>query len=124
MEKKSIEQVIIKSEIAKATFGLTPNEHAKLKGLEKQNLRDHMTNLELVFTALGEEITRQLAIKDNAHGFAQNHDVALQGGTFAGNSRKRLEKEKGLKVVSSDNFLGLKENKMPSNTLPEEENKP
>ena len=101
----SKEYSILTSEIAKATFGLTPSEHAKLKGLGKENLRDHMTNLELVFTALGEEITRQLAIKDNAHGFNENHDAAIQGGSFAGNARQRLETEKGIKVVSPENFL-------------------
>ncbi|MBL7817756.1 MAG: Bro-N domain-containing protein [Saprospiraceae bacterium] len=105
--KENSEYAILTAEIAKATFGLTPAEHAKLKGLDKQNLRDHMTNLELVFTALGEEVTRQLAIKDNAQGFSQNHEAAIQGGSFAGNARARLESEKGLKVVSTENFLGL-----------------
>ncbi len=116
--KDNTEFAILTAEIAKATFGLTPNEHAKLKGLDKQNLRDHMTNLELVFTALGEEVTRQLAIKDNTQGFAENHDAAIQGGTFAGNARERLEAEKGLKVVSSDNFLGLESTKKNINELP------
>lgn len=74
--KDSIEYSILTSEIAKATFGLTPSEHAKLKGLDKQNLRDHMTNLELVFVALGEEVTRQVAIDDNARGFNQNHQAS------------------------------------------------
>lgn len=103
--KDNQEYSILTAEIAKATFGLTPSEHAQLKGLAKENLRDHMTNLELVFTALGEEITRQLAIKDDAQGFQENHEAAMQGGAFAGNARQRLEEEKGIKVVSSDNHL-------------------
>ncbi len=118
--KENSEYAILTSEIAKATFGLTPSEHAKLKGLEKQNLRDHMTNLELVFTALGEEVTRQLTIKDDAKGFLENQDAAMQGGTFAGNARERLETEKGLKVVSSDNFLGLNGVKDQKNVLPKD----
>lgn len=120
--KDNTEFAILTAEIAKATFGLTPNEHAKLKGLDKQNLRDHMTNLELVFTALGEEVTRQLAIKDNTQGFAENHDIAIQGGTFAGNARERLEAEKGLKVVSKDNFLGLESDKKNVKELPDGDN--
>lgn len=121
--KENSEYAILTAEIAKATFGLTPSEHAKLKGLEKQNLRDHMTNLELVFTALGEEVTRQLAIRDDAQGFLQNQDAAMQGGTFAGNARERLETEKGLKVVSSDNFLGLNSENTVKD-LPKTDNKP
>ncbi len=119
--KDNTEFAILTAEIAKATFGLTPSEHAQLKGLNKQNLRDHMTNLELVFTALGEEVTRQLTIKENTQGFAENHDAAIQGGTFAGNARERLEAEKGLKVVSSDNFLGLESAKKNVNELPEKD---
>lgn len=121
--KENSEYAILTAEIAKATFGLTPSEHAKLKGLEKQNLRDHMTNLELVFTALGEEVTRQLTIRDDAQGFLQNQDAAMQGGTFAGNARERLETEKGLKVVSSDNFLGLNSENAVKD-LPKTDNKP
>ncbi len=67
--KEGHEYAILTAEIAKATFGLTPTEHIKLKALEKENLRDHMSNLELVFTALGEEVTRRIAVKDNAQGF-------------------------------------------------------
>ena len=105
--KDSIEYSILTSEIAKATFGLTPSEHAKLKGLGKQNLRDHMTNLELVFVALGEEVTRQVAIDDNARGFNENHQAAMKGGQMAGEARERLEFRLKKPVVSSDNFLKL-----------------
>ena len=86
---------------------MTPSEHAKLKGLGKQNLRDHMTNLELVFVALGEEVTRQVAIDDNARGFNENHQAAMKGGQMAGEARERLEFRLKKPVVSSDNFLKL-----------------
>ncbi len=117
--KENVEYSILTSEIAKGTFGLTPSEHAKLKGLENQNLRDNMTLLELIFTALGEEVTRQIAIKEEAQGFAQNQDSAILGGSFAGNARVRLETERGIKVVSSDNFLNLDSDKNQADELPE-----
>ncbi len=110
--KEGSEYSILTATIAKGTFGLTPKEHSEVKGLEKQNLRDHMTPLELVFTALSEEITRSLSIKDDAQGFDQNHEAAAYGGSIAADARQRLENERGLKVVSSDNFLGLKSDEM------------
>ncbi len=116
--KEGQEYAILTSEIAKATFGLTPNEHAKYKGLEKQNLRDHMTNLELIFTMLGEEMTRSIAIDDDAKGFQENHQAAVRGGTIAGNARKNVEKERGKPVVSPQNYLELKED-APQEKLPE-----
>ncbi len=109
--KDNIEYAILTAEIAKATFGLTPNEHAQLKGLDKQNLRDHMTNLELVFTALGEEITRGETVKNDAQGFHENRDMAIRGGTLAGKARKLIEDERGEKVVSAANFLDASEDK-------------
>ena len=115
---ESKEYSILTAVIAKGTFGLTPSEHAKVKGLEKENLRDHMTPIELIFAALGEETTRLIAEKDNAQGFIQNHDAAVQGGEFAGNAVERLEKDKGLKVVSTQNFLGLTGSDKPDE-LPE-----
>ncbi len=102
------EYSILTAEIAKATFGLTPSEHGKLKGLERQNLRDHMTNLELIFSALGEESTRLIAVKDDAQGFEDNREAAIDGGNLAGKYRKELEERTGQKVVSNQNFLGLK----------------
>ena len=103
--KEGQEYSILTAEIAKATFGLTPSEHKNLKGLEKQNLRDHMTNLELIFTMLGEEVTRTYAVDDKAQGFIENHDAARKGGNAAGEARKRLEKVTGKPVVSNNNFL-------------------
>ena len=101
------EYAILTAEIAKQTFGLNPSEHAKLKGLEKQNLRDHMTNFELIFTMLGEDATRQMTEIDNAQGFGQNQESAISGGRAAGRALKAFEEDKKIKVVSADNFWGL-----------------
>jgi DNA-damage-inducible protein D len=110
---------ILTATIAKGTFGLSPSEHSKLKGLEKENLRDHMTTLELLFSSLGEEITRRLAIDENAIGFHENHDMAQKGGQITGNLVKQTEKD-GVKVVSSENFLNVLKNNteglLPENT--------
>jgi DNA-damage-inducible protein D len=106
--KEGQEYAILTAEIAKATFGLSPNEHAKYKDLEKQNLRDNMTNLELIFTMLGEEMTRSIAVDTDAKGFPENHEAAIKGGTIAGNARKNVEKDSGKPVVSSENYLELK----------------
>ena len=105
--KEGKEYSILTAEIAKATFGLTPSEHKNLKGLDRQNLRDHMTTLELIFTQLGEEMTRKLATESDAQGFEENAVAAKQGGRAAGDARKAAEKRTGVKVVSSDNFLNL-----------------
>jgi DNA-damage-inducible protein D len=103
--KEGQEYGILTATIAKNTFSLTPTEHSQLKGLEKENLRDHMTNLELVFTMLGEELTRVQAIKDDTQGFNENHDAATKGGEVAGEALRNAENRMGIKVVSSDNFL-------------------
>jgi DNA-damage-inducible protein D len=95
---------ILTATIAKGTFGVTPSEHKALKGVEKENLRDHMTNLELVFSMLGEELSRQQSVIDDAQGFNENHDAAVKGGNMAGKFRKEAE-SKGYKVVSKENFL-------------------
>jgi DNA-damage-inducible protein D len=101
------EYSILTATIAKGTFGLTPKQHKEVKGLTKpsQNLRDHMTPLELIFTALGEETTRMIAEKDDAQGFGENMDSAVEGGTMAGDYLKQLEERTGGKVVSKDNFI-------------------
>jgi DNA-damage-inducible protein D len=105
--KEGQEYSILTAIIAKGTFGLTPSEHKDLKGLTKpsQNLRDHMTPLELIFTSLGEELTRQRAITDDVHGFEDNKNAALQGGTTAGKALKMVEEEEGKKIVSGENYL-------------------
>jgi DNA-damage-inducible protein D len=119
--KEGHEYSILTATIAKGTFGLTPSEHGELKGLDKQNLRDHMTDLELIFTALSEEVTRTITVKDDAQGFTQNHDAAAYGGDIARSARIRLETEKGVKVISSDNFLGLTGGDKPDELPPEKE---
>ena len=100
------EYSILTATVAKGTFGLTPSEHKELKGLAKpsENLRDHMTPLELIFTALSEEITRSIAVKEDAQGFNENYDVAVDGGKMAGKFRKETE-AKGIEVVSKQNYL-------------------
>ncbi len=108
-QKRGVQQgqeySILTATIAKGTFGVSPTEHKALKGIEKENLRDHMTPLELIFTALGEETTRILSVKRDAQGFNDNHDAAQDGGTMAGNARKNYEKELGENVVSPQNYL-------------------
>jgi DNA-damage-inducible protein D len=108
--KQGQEYAILTATIAKGTFGLTPSEHKKLKNLDKpsQELRDHMTPMELILTALGEEVTRTVAEDENAQGFNENHDAAIKGGIAGGKARRNVEEVTGKKVVSSENFLGLK----------------
>lgn len=100
------EYAILTAEISKATFGLTPSEYKNLKGLERENLRDHMTDLELIFTMLGEASTTEIARKEDAQGFEENRSAARSGGEVAGNARKDLEKRTGKKVVTRQNYLG------------------
>ena len=111
--KEGKEYAILTAEISKATFGIVPSEYKNLKGLTKasENLRDHMTDLELIFTMLGEASTTEIAKNKNAIGFVQNHKAAKAGGTVAGNARKELEKKSGTKIVSKQNFKDLSGNK-------------
>ena len=107
--KENQEYSVLTATIAKGTFGLTPSEHKDIKGLERQNLRDHMTPLELIFTALGEEMTRTIAVREDAQGFNENHDAAVNGGELAGHARRSLEeKDQTTKVVSAENYLTIK----------------
>jgi hypothetical protein len=103
------EYSILTAEIARATFGVTPDAHSKLKGLDKvktgNNLRDHMTDLELIFTMLGEAGTTEIARSKDAQGFVDNQQAAKEGGTIAGNARKALEAKSGKRVVSKQNHL-------------------
>ncbi len=79
---------ILTAEISKATFGVTPSEYKKLKGLERENLRDHMNDLELLFTQLGEAATTEITRTDDTQGIIENHDAAQRGGAIAGTARK------------------------------------
>ncbi|NTV13854.1 MAG: Bro-N domain-containing protein [Desulfobulbaceae bacterium] len=99
------EYAILTTEISKAAFGLTPAEYKELKGLERENLRDHMTDLELIFSMLGEAATTEIARKQDAQGFPENQVAARKGGRIAGDARKKLEVETGSKVVSDENYL-------------------
>ena len=103
--KESPEYALLTAQIAKNTFGVSPSEHKALKGLGKENLRDHMTPLELIFTALSEEVTRTLAVQEDAQGFNENLDAAQQGGALAGKARRDIEEDKRIKVVSTQNYL-------------------
>ena len=105
--KEEREYAILTAEIAGATFGIKPSDHKKLKGLQKQNLRDHMTDLELIFTMLGEASTTEIAVRKDAQGFRQNKKAAKEGGEIAGDARRALEKKSGHKVVSKSNFLDV-----------------
>lgn len=102
---EQIEYAVLTAEISKATFGLIPSEYKKLKGLKSQNLRDHMTDLELIFSMLGEASTTEIVKEKNPIGFNENKKTAYQGGKIAGDGRKALEIESRKKVVSSKNYL-------------------
>ena len=103
--REQLEYAILTAEISKATFGVTPSEYKQIKGLKSQNLRDHMTDLELIFSMLGEASTTAIVKTKNPKGFVQNKIVAKEGGTIAGDARKALELKTGEKVVSEDNYL-------------------
>ena len=107
---------ILTNEISKATFGVGIKEHKKLKGLEpkfkNQNLRDHMTDLELIFGMLGERVATEITQNENSDGFEKCKDSAIRGGKVAGNARVEAEKEIGKPVVSEDNYLGIKKKKL------------
>ena len=122
--KEGHEYSILTAEIAKATFGVTPSQHARLKNLEKENLRDHMTPLELIFTALSEEATRLNAINSDAQGFNDNHEAAQKGGNAAGEARKRFEAVQNVTVLSKENFLHLLKKEESKNELTKGENTP
>jgi hypothetical protein len=101
------EYSILTAEISKATFGMTPSEYKQFKGLKRENLRDHMTDLETIFTMLGEASTKEIAIQKDAVGFVENQDAAQRGGKIAGDARKQLEVQSGKKVSTRDNYKRL-----------------
>ncbi len=102
--RKGKEYSILTAEISKVTFGLTPSEYKKHKDLERENLRDHMTDLELIFTMLGETATREKAVEQDALGFDENKEAAIDGGTAAGKALDAFENETQKKVVTDKNF--------------------
>jgi len=109
--KEQKEYAILTAQISKATFGLTPSEYKEVKNLKRENLRDHMTDLELIFSMLGEASTTAIVKTQNPKGFTENKKVAKQGGDVAGNARKELEIKTGEKVVSPMNYKELEEKK-------------
>lgn len=100
---------ILTSEISKATFEMTPHEYKKFKGLKKQNLRDHMDNMELILTMLGEETTTRLTQHRNSKQFPTLKKDAKDGGDVAGSTRKDIENRLGKSVISSGNYLKIPE---------------
>lgn len=109
--KEGKEYAILTAEISKATFGLTPTEYKKLKSLDRptENLRDHMTDLELLFSALGEASTTEIAKTHDTYGINENTAAAKAGGKIAGDARKALEKKTGRSVISKTNYKELPE---------------
>ncbi len=105
-EKRDYE--ILTAEISKATFGITPSEYKKLKGLQRENLRDHMDDFELIFTMLGEKSTSEIHRQEESKGVPKLRKDAQRGGKVAGVARNQLEKELGKSVVSSKNYLSKK----------------
>ena len=103
------EYEILTAEISRATFGVTPSEYKKLKGLKRQNLRDHMNDLELLFSQLGEAATTEITKTEHPQGFEKNKKVSKRGGKIAGDARSNLEKETGRKVITSQNYLPKKQ---------------
>ena len=111
--KEQKEYSILTAEISKATFGMTPSEYKEYKALDKpaENLRDHMTDLELIFTMLGEASTTEIAKKKDAQGFPENKKASIEGVTVAGNARRELEEKSGTKVSTRNNYKELPESK-------------
>ena len=109
--KEGKEFAILTDEISKATFGLKTKEYKQVKGLEKENLRDHMDDMELIFTMLGEASTTSIARSKNAQGFSENKEVAKEGGGIARIARVALEQKTGDRVVKGDNYLDEPESK-------------
>ncbi len=101
--------------ISKATFGIPIKEHKEFKGLDpkfkNQNLRDHMNDLELIFSMLGEKLATETTRKEDALGFGENKEAAIKGGKVAGRARKDAEKSRDIKVVSKENYPGLSKKK-------------
>ncbi len=115
--KEQREYAILTAEISETTFGLTPSQYAEYKRLKRENLRDHMTDLELIFSMLGEAATTEIARNRDTKGFPENKQAAREGGAVAGNARKELETKSGRKVVSAENYLALSQNEKKKQTL-------
>jgi hypothetical protein len=97
--------VILTAEISKAAFGITPDEYKKVKGIKRENLRDHMNDLELIFSMLGDAATMAISRVRDTQGFVDNQEAAREGGTVAGKARQEIEVRTGKRIVSSQNYL-------------------
>ena len=104
---ESSDYAILTAEISKAAFGMTTSEYKRLKGLKSENLRDHMTTLELLFTEMSEAATTEIARNDDAQGMVENTDAARRGGKIAGDARENLERQTGRKVSTPGNYKHL-----------------
>ncbi|PIR78191.1 MAG: phage antirepressor protein [Candidatus Magasanikbacteria bacterium CG10_big_fil_rev_8_21_14_0_10_36_16] len=109
--KEQRDYEILTAEISKATFGITPSEYKKVKGLKRENLRDHMDDFELIFTMLGERSTTEIHKTENSKGVVKLKADAKRGGRIAGIAKEQLEKEIGRPVVSKKNYLSKKYSK-------------
>lgn len=109
--KERVEYAILTAEISNATFGMTPGEYKEFKGLNRENLRDHMTDLELIFSMLGERSTTEITKTNDTHGFNNLKKDAMEGGKIAGDAKKALEKKTGRPVSTSENYLAEPENR-------------
>jgi len=105
--KQPREYEILTAEISKATFDMTPSAYKKFKRLKRENLRDHMNDLELIFSMLGEASTKEITVNKDAQGFVENKHAAREGGSVAGNARKELERKSGKRVSTRQNYLKL-----------------
>ncbi len=90
---------------------MTPNEYKEFKGLKKENLRDHMNDLELIFNMLGERVTTEITRTKDVKEFDECENAAKQGGKVAGNARKDAEKTIGKPIITNENYLSEPENK-------------
>ncbi|MCC7210825.1 MAG: Bro-N domain-containing protein [Candidatus Brocadia sp.] len=108
-EQKDYE--ILTAEISKATFGMTPGEYKKFKNLKRENLRDHMNDLEIIFTMLGERATTEITKNENSQGMKKLKEDANAGGNIAGDAKKKLEKKLGRPISTKENYLKNSENK-------------
>lgn len=109
--KEQREYAILTAEISRATFGMTPAEYKAFKNLDKpaDNLRDHMNDLELIFSMLGEASTTEIARNKDAQGYVENRNAAVAGGAVAGRARRDLEKKSGKRIASKENYKQLPE---------------
>ncbi len=112
--KDQRDYAILTAEISKATFGITPSQYKEIKDIPKKskiNLRDHMDDLELIFTMLGERMTTEISKNEIPDTFIENKKVSKRGGKVAGNARKEAEKELGRSIISKNNYLANEDKK-------------